>query len=52
MWKLDIGLAYIALGVAGVGAAVARGDFGFVVVPAVLIGAGFYIVRLMSDARP
>jgi hypothetical protein len=51
MDKYNIGVLYLAIGIAGVGAAVMRGEYGFIVVPAILIGAALYIMHLTAPAR-
>ena len=51
MDKYNIGVLYLAIGIAGVGAAIMRGDFGFIVVPAILIGAALYIMHLTAPAQ-
>jgi hypothetical protein len=51
MDKYNIGVLYLAIGIAGVGAAVMREDYGFIVVPVILIGAALYIMHLTSPAQ-
>ena len=50
MDKYNIGVLYLAIGVAGVGAAVMRGDYEFIIVPVILIGAALWIMRLTAPA--
>ena len=52
MDKYNIGVLYLAIGIAGVGAAIMREEYGFIIVPVILIGAALYIICLLytSDA--
>jgi hypothetical protein len=49
MSKYNIGVLYFSIGVAGFGAAIMRGEYGFTVVPLILIGAALYIMHLTSE---
>lgn len=49
--KHSIGVLYLAIGFAGVGTAVMRGDYSFIIVPAILIAAALYIMHLTSPAQ-
>jgi hypothetical protein len=52
MDKYNIGVLYLAIGIAGVGAAFMRGDYYFIIIPAVLITAALWIMRLTAPVQP
>jgi hypothetical protein len=51
MEKYNIGVLYLAIGVAGVGATFMRGDYYLISIPVALIVAALYIMHLTAPVQ-
>ena len=51
MDKYNIGVLYLAIGIAGVGATFMRGDYYLISIPVALIAAALYIMHLTAPVQ-